>query len=117
MAKVWDRSFLGFRFWVAPGRTIKRRVAPDSLTRMKERVRQITRRSGGRSLEQVIAELRSYLVGWKAYFQLADTPGAFADVDKWLHHRPRAVHLKHWKQGPTVFDELRARGVPAAVAA
>ena len=116
VAKVFGRSFLGFSFWVAPGRTIKRRVAPDSLTRMKERVRQITRRSGGRSLAQVIAELRSYLVGWKAYFRLADTPGVFADVDKWLNHRLRAVQLKHWKQGATVFAELRARGVSEAVA-
>lgn len=116
VAKVWDRSFLGFSFWVAPGRVIKRRVAPESLARMKDRVRQITRRSGGRSLAQVTAELRSYLVGWKAYFRLADTPGVFADVDKWLHHRLRAVQLKHWKRGATVFAELRARGVSARVA-
>ncbi len=116
VAKVFGRSFLGFSFWVAPGRVIKRRVAPDRLTRMKDRVRQITRRSGGRSLVQVIAELRSYLVGWKAYFRLADTPGTFAAVDKWLNHRLRAVQLKHWKQGATVFAELRARGVSEAVA-
>ena len=41
---------------------------------MKERVRDITKRTGGRSIEQVVAELRSYLVGWKEYFRLADTP-------------------------------------------
>lgn len=117
VAKVWDRAFLGFSYWVAPGRVIKRRVAPESLTRMKDRVRQITRRTGGRSLAQVAAELRSYLLGWKPYFQLADTPGVFADVDKWLHHRLRAMQLKHWKRGATVFRELRARGVSTHVAA
>ena len=117
VAKVWDRAFLGFSFWVAPGRVIRRRVAPDSLTRMKDRVRQITSRSGGRSLMQVTTELRSYLVGWTAYFRLADTPGVFTDVDKWLHHRLRAVQLKHWKQGLTVFGALRKRGVSIDIAA
>ena len=117
VAKVWDRSFLGFSFWVAAGRVIKRRVAPESLTRMKDRVRQITGRTGGRGLGQVIAELRSYLTGWKAYFRLADTPGVFADVDKWLNHRLRAVQLKHWKQGTTVFAALRRRGASVDVAA
>jgi group II intron reverse transcriptase/maturase len=114
VAKVWDRSFLGFSLWVAPGRVIKRRVAPENLTRMKERVRQITRRSGGRSLTQVIAELRSYLVGWKAYFRLADTPGVFADVDKWLHRRLRMLHLKQWKRGRTAYRELHRRGIGGA---
>jgi RNA-directed DNA polymerase len=56
-------------------------------------------------------------VGWKTYYHLADTPGIFADVDKWLHHRLRAVQLKHWKQGPTVFGELCKRGVSTDVAA
>jgi group II intron reverse transcriptase/maturase len=111
VARAWDRKFLGYSFWVAPGRVVKRRVAPASLRRMKERVRQITCRAGGRSLGAVVAELRSYLVGWKAYFRLADTPGVFADVDKWLHRRLRALHLKQWKRGTTTYRELRRRGV------
>jgi RNA-directed DNA polymerase len=111
VARAWDRKFLGYSFWVAPGRVVKRRVAPASLGRMKERVRQITCRAGGRSLGAVVAELRSYLVGWKEYFRLADTPGVFADVDKWLHRRLRALHLKQWKRGTTTYRELRRRGV------
>jgi RNA-directed DNA polymerase len=98
VARVWERQFLGFSFWVAPGRVIKRRVAPKALNALKDRVRQITRRSGGRSIGQVVAELRSYLVGWRAYFRLADTPGIFADVQQWLHRRLRALHLNHWKR-------------------
>jgi group II intron reverse transcriptase/maturase len=117
VARAWDRPFLGFRFWVAPGRVIKRCVARNALNAMKERVRQITSRTGGRSLGQVTAELRSYLVGWKAYFRLADTPSSFAAVDQWLHRRLRALQLKQWKQGPTVYRELLARGVPARRAA
>lgn len=114
VAKVWDRQFLGFSFWVAPGRLVKRRVAPETLTRMKDHVRQITRRTGGRSLRQVIAGLRSYLVGWQAYFRLADTPGIFADVDKWLHRRLRMLVLKQWKRGRTIYPELQRRGVSGA---
>jgi group II intron reverse transcriptase/maturase len=111
------RKLLGYAFWVAPGRTVKRKVAKKALTTMKDRVRQITRRTGGRSIEQVAAELRSYLVGWKNYFQLADTPGVFRDLDGWIRHRLRATHLKHWKRGPTIFRELRARGLSARDAA
>jgi RNA-directed DNA polymerase len=112
VAPAWERSFLGYRFWVAPGKIVKRRVAPQALVKMKERVREITSRNGGRSLSRVIADLRSYLMGWKAYFRLADTPGVFADVDKWLFRRVRMLIVKQCKQGPTLFRLLRARDVP-----
>jgi group II intron reverse transcriptase/maturase len=114
VAPAWQRSFLGYSFWVAPGKTVKRRVAPKALEKMKERVREITSRNGGRSLAQVIALLRSYLTGWKAYFRLADTPGIFADVDKWLHRRLRMLMLKQWKRGRTIYRELQRRGVGGA---
>ncbi len=117
VARVWDRQFLGFSFWVAPGRVVKRRVAPQALATLKERIREITSRSGGRSIGQVVTMLRSYLVGWYGYFRLADTPKVFAQVEQWLHRRLRAIHLKHWKQGSTVFRELRRRGVSQHVAA
>lgn len=105
------RKILGYSFWVAAGPTVKRRVAGKSLATMKERVRFITRRTGGRSIEQVCGRLRSYLLGWKEYFRLADTPGIFAGLDEWIRHRLRAIHLKHWKRGTTVYRELRARGL------
>jgi len=114
VAPAWERTFLGYNFWVAPGKIVKRRVSPNALVAMKERVRQITSRNGGRSIVQVVAMLRSYLVGWKAYFRLADTPGVFGDVDKWLHRRLRMLMLKQWKSGATVYRELRRRGVDGA---
>lgn len=114
VAPAWERSFLGYRFWVAPGRIVKRRVAPKALAMMKARVRAITARNGGRSLTTVVDRLRSYLVGWKAYFRLADTPGVFADVDKWLHRRLRMLMLKQWKRGRTMYRELQRRGVGGA---
>lgn len=108
---AWKRKILGYSFWVAPGRVVKRRVASKALANMKERVRLITKRTGGRSIVQVAAELRSYLVGWKQYFQLADTPRIFSDLDEWIRHRLRAIHLKHWKRGKVIYRELRARGL------
>jgi RNA-directed DNA polymerase len=114
VAPAKDRKFLGYSFWYAAGGVVKRRVASKTLMTMKERVRQITSRNGGRSLAQVVAKLRSYLVGWRAYFRLADTPGVFADVDKWLHRRLRMLQLKQWKRGTTVYRELQRRGVSGA---
>ena len=111
VARAWERKFLGYSFWVAAGRVIRPRVAPAALAEMKARVRDITSRNGGRSMAVVIAELRSYLTGWKLYFQLAETPRIFEDLDKWLRHRLRTVQLKQWKRGTTAYRELRARGV------
>jgi RNA-directed DNA polymerase len=104
-------KFLGFSFWVAAGRTIRRRVAPQAIERMKERVRELTRRSAGRSLAQICKPLGKYLMGWKGYFRHAETPGVFADIDGWVHHRLRAVQLKHGKHGRVVYRELIARGL------
>jgi hypothetical protein len=86
-------------------------VASKALAALKQRVRSITGRSRGRSTPNVIAELRGYLVGWKTYFHLADTPGTFRELDKWIRHRLRAIQLKQWKRGTTTFRELRARGL------
>ena len=116
VARVGERKFLGYSFWVAAGRDIRRRVAGKALDAMKERVRRITRRSRGRSIAQVCAELRSYLVGWKEYFRLADTPRIFAQLDEWIRHRLRALQLKHWKRGTTIYRELRARGMSVRAA-
>ena len=116
VARVWDRKFLGYSFWVARGRVVKRRAAPKALEELKRSVRRITRRSGGRSMEQVAEKLGSYLRGWKEYFKLADTPGIFRDLDSWIHRRLRALQLKHWKRGRTTFRELDARGLPGWLA-
>jgi RNA-directed DNA polymerase len=111
VARMWDRQFLGYSFWVAAGQ-VKRRVAPKALEELKQRVRQITRRTGGRSLKQVTRELGAYLRGWKEYFKLAETPVILANLDGWIHRRLRALQLKQWRRGTTTFRELRARGVP-----
>jgi hypothetical protein len=116
VTRATKAKFLGFSFWVAKGRVIRRRVAPQAIARMKERVRELTRRSAGRSLAQMCKPLGTYLTGWKAYFRLAETPSVFADIDGWVRHRLRAVQLKHWKRGRVIYRELIARGMPANAA-
>ena len=111
ITRATQSQYLGYGFWVAAGREVKIRVGAKALKRMKERVRQITSRSGGRSLEHVGEELGKYLPGWKNYFQLAQTPKVFAQLDAWIGRRVRMVRLKQWKRGRTVYRELRALGV------
>jgi group II intron reverse transcriptase/maturase len=111
------RKILGYSFWVASGGVVKRRVAKKAIQAMKDRVRSITKRSRGRSIEQVVVDLQGYLVGWKEYYRYADTPKVFSELDEWIRHRLRALHLKHWKRGTTIYRELRARGVSAHAAA
>lgn len=110
VARPWDRQFLGYSFWVAPGRVVRRRVAPKALAARKERVRRVTTRNGGRSMPSVCAERRSSLTGWRNYFQLAETPRVFRNVDEWLRHRLRMMQLKQWKRGTTIYREMRRLG-------
>ena len=117
VASVFQRKFLGFSFRVAPGGAIKRRVANKPIAMFKQRIRRLTRRSGGRSLEEVVRKLRVYVLGWKAYFQLAQTPRVWQELDKWMRHRMRAIQLKHWKRAQTIYPELLARKAPTNVAA
>jgi group II intron reverse transcriptase/maturase len=116
VARPQDRKFLGYSFSVVK-ETVRRRVAPKALAAMKERVREITARNGGRSMTRVFSELRSYLAGWKQYFRLAETPRMLSDLDEWIRHRLRLVQLKQWKRGTTTFRELRVRGMSHRTAA
>ena len=115
VASITGRKFLGYSFWFAKGE-VKRKVAAKPLATFKHRVRYLTRRSGGRSMAEVIERLRPYLLGWKAYFGLAQTPGVWRTLDEWLRHRLRAIQLKHWKRGTTMYRGLRNLGAPAHVA-
>ena len=116
VASALGRKFLGYALWVAPGGEVKRKVASQALGKFKQRIRELTRRSGGRSIEQVIEGLRPYVLGWKAYFGLTQTPRVWRSLDKWMRHRMRAIQLKHWRRGTTIYRELLALGAPATVA-
>ena len=110
VAAATGRKFLGYELWRSAGDRIKCAVARKALETFKQRIRQITRRSGGRNLSEIAERLRAYLPGWKAYFQLAQTPRVFRELDEWLRHRLRAVQLKHWRRGTTMYRELKALG-------
>ncbi len=116
VAPVWERKFLGYSFWKREGEA-KLRVADQAVARLKDRVRTTTRPTVGRSLKQVAEELRRYLLGWKGYFRLAETPRVFLTLDKWIRHRLRALQLKQWRRGRTIHRELVARGLSAHKAA
>ena len=117
VASVFGRKFLGYSLWMGAKGEIKRRVANKPMAAFKQRIKQLTRRLGGRSMGQVVQRLRPYVLGWKAYFGLSQTPKVWRTPDEWLRHRLRAIQLKHWKRGVTMFRELRAMGASVDVAA
>jgi len=109
VAKPSVRKFLGLSF--TGGREPRRRIAPQALARFKARVRELTRRTRGASLPQIVKELSVYLVGWRGYFGFCQTPSVLRALDEWTRRRLRAIAWKQWKRGPTRFAELRRRGV------
>ncbi|MGY4288609.1 RNA-directed DNA polymerase [Bradyrhizobium sp. LM2.7] len=115
VAKPSVRKFLGFSF--TGGKEPRRRIAPQALARFKARVRELTRRTCGRSLEQIAKELSTYLVGWRGYFGFCQTPSVLSALDQWIRRRLRAIAWKQWKRGRTRFAELRRRGVGRDLAA
>ncbi|MGF6264615.1 RNA-directed DNA polymerase [Paraburkholderia youngii] len=116
VASVFGRKFLGYSLWVASGGVIKRKVAAKPLLAFKRRIRELTGRNGGRSMKDVVERLRPYVLGWRAYFRLAQTSRVWRTLDEWVRHRLRVIQLKQWRRGPTIYRELRALGAPHAVA-
>ena len=87
-----------------------------ALDNFKARIGQLTRRSGGRSMSEVVEKLRPYVLGWKAYFGMAQTPRVWRELDEWLRHRLRAIQRKQWKRSKTIYRELKALGASEDVA-
>ena len=94
MARYYERSFLGFGF--TSGKVLKVKVSEKSLGRFKDRVREITRRSRGRSFPQIIEELAEYLRGWIGYYRLAEALSVLRDLDGWIRRRLRCYLVKQW---------------------
>jgi len=109
VARPKDRKFLGFSF--TSGEVVKRRIAPTAILRFKERIRELTRRTRGISIEQMIEELRRYMIGWRGYFGFCQTPSTLKDLEGWTRRRLRCVLWKQWKRGKVRFNELVDRGV------
>jgi RNA-directed DNA polymerase len=115
VARPWERKFLGFSFTAKDPQ--KRRIAPKSGERFKERVRELTRRTRGVSLQGMVKDLNVYLRGWHGYFGFCQTPSVLVDLDSWIRRKLRCFVWKQWKRGRTRYKELRKRGVNEALAA
>ncbi|MFZ3035690.1 MAG: group II intron maturase-specific domain-containing protein, partial [Rugosibacter sp.] len=89
VGSAFGRKFLGYALWAGKGQEVKCAVAKKALDSFKARIRQLTVRMGGRSMEQVAQKLRSYLLGWKSYFGLAQTLRVWRELGEWLRHRLR----------------------------
>jgi RNA-directed DNA polymerase len=110
-----ERKFLGFSF--TNGREPKRRLAPQAIERFKRRVRELTGRSRGVSVERMASELGQYLHGWLGYFGKCETPSVMQSLGEWIRRRLRSVIWKQWKRGRLRFAQLRKRGVGRNLAA
>ncbi len=115
VARPRDRKFLGFSF--ISGEVVKRRIAPKAIIRFKERIRELTRRTRGISIERMIEELRRYMIGWRSYFGFCQTPSILKDLERWTRRRLRSMIWKQWKRGRVRFKELRLRGIDKGLAA
>ena len=115
MAKPQERKFLGFSF--TNGIKPKRRIAPKALLRCKRKVRELTRRTRGISVEQMMKELATYLRGWKSYFGFCETLSVLRKLEAWMRRRLRSVIWKQWKRGRVRFEKLRQRNVGRDLAA
>jgi group II intron reverse transcriptase/maturase len=116
VASVFGRKFLGFALWQTRDGEVRRGVSKQALGAFKQRVRHLTRRCGGRSMAEVVKRLRTYLLGWKGYFGLAQIPSIWRRLDEWLRRRLRALQLKQWRRGKTIYRELTRLGASPTVA-
>jgi group II intron reverse transcriptase/maturase len=116
VADVWGRKFLGYALLRGAQGAVRLGVAVHSQRRLREKVRELTRVTVGRSLEQVAQDLRGLIPGWRAYFALAQTPTVFSRLDSWLRTRLRVLRLRQWRRASRIYRELRALGADDSLA-
>jgi RNA-directed DNA polymerase len=109
VARPQERKFLGFSFTVGP--EAQRTIAPKALDRFKQRVREITRRAKGVSMETTMEELAPYLRGWRTYFGFCETPLVLISLTRWVRLRLRAALWRQWKTPHRRRAALLALGV------
>jgi len=115
VARPWDRKFLGYSFTTQ--REARLKVAPTSVQRLKEKLREIFRRGRGRNLSRVIEEeITPLLRGWTNYFRLAEVKGIFEELDSWIRRKLRGLIWRRWKRPFTRAQKLMQRGLEKAQA-
>ena len=115
VARPWRRKFLGYT--VTPQREPKLKVAPQSVHRLKAKLRVLLRKGRGRNLAAVVGELNPLLRGWAAYFRMVEARGILDELDQWVRRKLRCILWRQWKTPRTRFRELRRRGLDEARAA
>jgi RNA-directed DNA polymerase len=108
--RPWKRKFLGFSFYI--GKQVGIKLAPKTVERLKDKVREFTRRNQPMPLEERVKRLSLYLRGWLGYYALADAKRVLEELDQWIRHRLRACVWKQWKRVRTRIREFRAHGAP-----
>lgn len=108
--KPWKRKFLGFTY--AKVKEVVIRIAPKSIKRVEERIRQLTKKGTSQPMEARIENLNSYLRGWIGYFYKAQMRDRLDKLDKWIRRRLRACYLEQWKNPRTKRRNLVALGIP-----
>lgn len=111
VARPWERKFLGFS--VTAHRETRLRIAPESVQRLTQHIRELLRSGRGRSLIRTIETLNPMLRGWIAYFQPAQNKKALEDLDGWVRRRLRCLLWRQWKRIATRGRKLRALGLDA----
>src|ERR1700740_2811131 len=109
VARPQERKFLGFSFTAGPD--IKRTIAPKSLERVKQRIRDITRGAKGVSVKATMEELARYMLGWRGYFDFCETPEVLIALTRWVRLRLRAALWRQWKTPRRRRAALIANGV------
>jgi RNA-directed DNA polymerase len=109
VARPQERKFLGFSFTACP--EIKRVIAPKALDRFKQRIREITRRAKGVSMQTTIEELAPYMRGWRSYFGYCETPQVLVSLTRWVRLRLRAAMWRQWKTPRRRREALLELGV------
>lgn len=105
--RPWEVNFLGFTFTRKRGFKIK--VSEKSERKLKAKVKEVSRRTRGQKVAQVILELRITLLGWKAYFGINEVTSRLRDLDKWIRRRLRSYIWKQW--GRSGYRNLRRLGI------
>jgi RNA-directed DNA polymerase len=111
VARPWERKFLGFS--VTAHRESRLRIAPASVQRLTQKVRDLMRTGRGRSLAHTIEDLNPLLRGGINYFRLTESKGVLEELDGWVRRRLRCLLWRQWKRGRTRASKLRALGLDA----
>jgi RNA-directed DNA polymerase len=109
--RPWKLQYLGFSMYKNKGR-VHIRLAPRSIKRVKDKIRELTSRSKPLPMAVRIQRINAYLGGWLGYYALAETPSVFQSLEGWLRRRLRMCLWKQWKRVRTRYRELRALGLP-----